>query len=285
MTMTRPIALAASFLLAAGSSLAQEQARPAAEPNAPRAARPEPEDREALKARLERRQDETRQSLTRIERALKMLDEGQPTDRVREEASMRRGNGGSRSRGPDGAPQPPHPPTREALAAFLLEHNPELASRLDELKVSNPEMADRILSRIEPHFREIAAERDAEMKELRTQNLRLGWEIMGAARELGQALRADPAGAAADQTRATLRALLANQFDLQVKLHKREIMLLEERVARLRQEMEQQSTDREKYVADKIEQMESWSKRAIQRERERHEQQGDRPAAPPTPKN
>lgn len=281
-----PTALAASILLATCGQLSLAQAQPEKPPappaNQPDAGPAQPaadpaSDREALRARLVRRQEETRQSLARLERALKLLEEGEPTDRVREEAggTMRRGDrrdghtGPPRHRGDDG------PPTRESLMAFLQEHNPELAARMTAMRTSNPELADRILSRIEPHFREIAAERDPEMKELRIQNLRLGWELMGASRDLGQALREDSKGAEAEQAREALRALLGTQFDLQVKLHRREIALLEERIGKLREEMEKQSSDKDAYIAEKLQQIEQMSRRYMERIRERHEREKD----------
>jgi hypothetical protein len=284
--MTPFQAIAASLLLGfagvnAGAQDQPEKARPEQPPAKEPGPRPErqPEDRESLKARLQRRLDETRQTETRLERALKMLEEGQPEDRVREEAGpLRRGGGEHREPPPGGMPPPPRhgppqqgPEFRAALVGFIDANMPELSARLKNLGAENPEMLERIYSRIEPHFREIAAERDAEMKDLRTQNLRLGWEIMNAARDLGQALRAEPAGPELEQARQKLRPLLASQFDVQVRLHTREVQLLEQRIARLREEMAEQSSDKDAYVAQKLQQMEAMAKRWQQRERERRE--------------
>jgi hypothetical protein len=293
------ILIPAAALLIAGSTVALGQAQPATETPAQPAAQPtdqmREDDRELLKARLQRRLEDYRSMEERLERALKMLDEGQPTDRVREEAfPVRRGGPEGREgprpdsrpelrlERPDGPPHGDQPIDREAMLRFLDRHNTELAQRLRSAVQDNPEMVDRTLRRFEPHFREVMAERDDQMRELRIENLRIGWDLMSASREFGQSLRADPASEQTLQARQRVRAVLGRHFEVQVKLHEREIHLLESRIARLRAEIQEQSSDPEAYIQNKLTQIESMVQRYGERSRgQGPDGQRDRPSDSP----
>jgi hypothetical protein len=291
----RPLVAASILgLVGAAAALQQPGSQPPAQP--PESTQPQPsDDREALQARLERRLEESKQSQAKIEKALKMLEEGEPTDKVREEAGglFRRPGGdqpggpGPRRRGPDGdGPPRQHgaPIAREAILTFLDQNNPELAARLRDNAKTNSEDADRILARIEPHFREITAERDQQMRELRTKNLRLGWELMSNSRTLGESLRNEKV-AEADQARARIRELLGSQFDLQVQIQDREITLLEKRLLDLRKKADERTSGRDAYIEEKLTQIESmakrWRERASEGQRPEHRKP---PGGPESPK-
>src|SRR5690606_7663533 len=96
-------------------------------------------------------------------------------------------------------------PDREAVLKFLREHAPEIAERIGQERERNPRMVERILGGMESRIGTIMAERDREMRELRTRELRASWEVLGATRALGDALRneeGDAAGAAAERLRS-----------------------------------------------------------------------------------
>jgi hypothetical protein len=273
---TRLIISALAILSIAGLAAGQEQ-QPEQRPQ--RTAAEGADDRETMKARLQRRLQESRETQERLERAISLLEQGETTDRVREEAGgpMRRmgprdrgeGPPGAHAGGQDGEPgqrPPPGAPSREAILRFLDEHNPELAGRLRETLRDNPEAGERIIRRIEPHFREIAAERDPEMRGYRIESMRLGWEILSSSRQLTDALRKGEAGAEpAAAARGELRSLLGAQFDLQVRMHDREIALLERRLAELRQRVLERTESRDSFIADKTAQIESMAQRIAER--------------------
>src|SRR2546427_637035 len=87
-------------------------------------------------------------------------------------------------------PQPTAPPPqRPAVLAFIREHNPALADRVEAALRDNPQAGDRIIGRLEPQVREIMAERDPETRELRLAEMKNGFETLGAMRQFRDSVR------------------------------------------------------------------------------------------------
>ena len=254
----------------------------------------------AMRARLERWLEETRHREETIQAALKRLDEGASPEDVQRGmvAGIRPNRQGERSggvprdgatararhdgQGPhDGPSGPADPHARPGADAdqvliFIEKHNPELAGRLATMRRDNPDSADRIIGRLAPHIREVLAERDDQTRELRIDQLKNGWEVMGAAGRLRDAVKAGDS-AAREQGVARLRELFGQGFDLRVRLHEREIVVLEQRLAKLRQELSDQRNDRETFITDQL--------RRATEPRERREPKPDgKPDSKPEPK-
>jgi hypothetical protein len=226
------------------------------------------DDRAALKARLDRWLADNKHQQERLEAAIKKFESGAPLPEVRSEldsARLRQGdqNRGPRApgargpgdQGPDHGPPPPAAGkmSREEVLDFLNKEFPEIGKRFQDANKDNPGITARILDRMEPNIREIIAERDPDMKALRRENFENGFEVMRATREFIEAHRKEPQADATKEKADKLRTLLGTHFDLQIKLHKQEIVILERRIKQLRDELEKQPTDRQQFIEKRIE--------------------------------
>jgi len=292
---------ARSFWAAAGfaavvslaGAAAQQPATPQSQPKTPAVESPQ-EARADFRARLERRLADSKALQERIQTALKRMDEGAPTEEVRgmvdpsdrgirqtnpdrpfrmdgppRAEGQARGDGPRGPRGPEGGPgRPPGPAPKmdsQAVLEFLDEHNPDAAKRMREALQENPAMAERLLGRLEPHIREALAEPDPQTRDLRIAQLRNGWEIMGATRTLTDAIRQETPQPKLDEIQGELRGLLAQYFDIQVKLREREIAGLEARLGQLRTEMATQLSRKGDFIGERLTQI----VKAAQERRER----------------
>lgn len=283
-TLLRAAAVAV-IATAAGFTIAQQpasQPTPAAQPEG---LKPTPEqERAALKARLERRLAESKAMQERFEAALKRLDAGAPTQDVLTSVEPagrfpRSGppgppgdhNGRTRRAGTPGQEPGPsaQPMDRDAILVFMDRHNPEMAARFRSALKDNPAAGERLLARVEPHIRELQAEKDPEIRSLRLSEMQNGWEIMSTGRQLTDSFRKKAADDDQAKIRATLSDLIGRQFDLQVKLHEREIASLEGRITQLRTEMSEQLSKRDSYITERVDQITKFAQdRAARPERD-----------------
>lgn len=270
MRFFRPIIV----LLAIAGSVAAQPPRP--EPGSA----PHETDPAAMKARLERWLEETRHREETIQAALKRLSDGASPDDVRRSMepgtrpprggahdaqgggrpdepgrSRREGQAGAPHDGPPGGPEGrSRPPLdREQVLAFIDGQNPEFAARMRTMVRDNPEVAERILSRIWPQIHEVMTERDEQTREIRTAQLKNGWEVMGGVRGIREAVKNGDDAARAKAVQR-VRDLLGVGFDLRVRLHEREITVLEERLTRLKQELADERSGRDSFVAERLRQ-------------------------------
>jgi len=237
-----------------------------------------PEDRASFKARLERMLSESKRRQERLEGAIKKLDEGAPVEQVRQEADGPRPPGGSRDpnaqrpprngsgprgpgeqgprgedpRRPGGQPPQGRMPPEEVLA-IIESVNPDIAAKFRQGMKDNAAFTSRILDRLEPTAREIKTERDPAMKQLHIDNLKNGFDLLGATRAFADANRADPTSDATKQAATKLREVLGVHFDIRTKLHQQEVVLLERRIKQLRDDLAEQLTGREKFIEGRIE--------------------------------
>lgn len=274
------------LLLAALALATTAPAQPAGEPAVPALPRPmagsaeaaaqsaaQPEqpgqpDRAVIRERLQRRLDEARAAVTRLETAIKDLDAGKPPAEIRQQLDrdrprpfidalrQRQGppRGPSADRGPDREPDrgpdrwpdrgpeanrpplPPGPVDRPRLMDMLERNNPDFAARLRQLDRDNPEASRRLWQRLEPKLRDYVTEADPEMRTLREADLRNGANLLMANRRLMESKRAGQSQAEIDRQLEGIRTILAERYDLQLKLQQGDIARLERRLAQLRQE-------------------------------------------------
>jgi hypothetical protein len=246
------------MLIVAGAALGAGPVQPPPEPPLM-----EVDERAALRERLERRLGETNRARERLESALRRLEEGAPLESVRAETvpwGERRGGPGEpgrrRGAGPHGpAPGPAEGPEsdRRLVLGFLERFNPEGLERMKAVIRDDPEGARRWIVRLAPRVRELMAEKDDQLRELRIEEFRNGQALLGAARVLAAAHRGpEPDEVKAEAARAELREALGRQFDLRMKIREREIAVLEERIRQLRAELEDQAGSREAFVEEKL---------------------------------
>lgn len=259
------IAAAIATISAAGAPAPRQPVEPPPAP-APTAAQPEENDpeRQAMRARLERRLEESRRVQERLESALQSLDEGASPSQIRRQfrerpGEARQGRGGPRP-GPGGPPErrvrDNQPEDNEPLLRTIQEHAPELAERLRRGLREDPRLARRVLSWLGPRLRELAAERDPALIRLRVSELREGPEIAEATRSLARALLAPAAERSQVETgRERLRAALERQYDLRLEIRRREVELLAERLERLRAEVSRGPDERERTVTGRLDEV------------------------------
>lgn len=285
--MTRRSHTVVAALLVAAAFAGTSALQPSGTADAPDAASPaakEPE-RQGMRARLQRRLEETRRAQDRLESALRALDEGAAP------AEVRRHLRGSESEGrekPSG-PRPKHggPPGREGRdgpdvegdPAFrmLHEHAPELAERLRRGMREDPRLARRVVSWLGPRLHEFAAERDPALMRLRIDELKEGMEIAEITRGLARAiLTKEPEQDRIESEKARLRAAMERQHDLRLQIQHREIELLGERLERLRAEVSRGPEERERIIDGRLDEIVA----TIERYRGRG-RRGDPNAQPP----
>jgi hypothetical protein len=265
-------AMAGLACIGAFPALAQPQdAPPPAEP--PREA-PLPADGPGIEERLQRRLDELsaerERLLAAMELARKGADreevmralrppgaegdaprqerDGRPWDRRPDRMDGDRPGREGPGRDRDGErPSFRDPEHRERVMAYLREHLPEVADRLDEMNESNPQLAERITSRLGPRVGEIMdlQEREPELASLKLEELRNGLAIIEAIRQCREA------GDSPEQlapARATLSARIADQFDIRARLNANEIERLRRRLDRLQADLDSQLSEREQTI-------------------------------------
>ncbi len=255
----------AALLVLASSTLTRAQPPQDRPPPQERPPIGQPEDPAQYRARLERSAAESKRRWERFEAAIKKLDQGAPIDEVRRETEGLRppGNrepGNGRRPGPRGEDpyRPDQPPSGERLSrdevlAVIESSNAAFGAKIKQALADNPAVAGRLVDRMEPMVREIKAERDPEMRELRVKNLTNGFELLGATRAFLDAHRADANAPATKDAAQNLRTLLGAHFDLRTQMHKQEIVMLERRITQLREELERQLKDRDSFIERRIE--------------------------------
>lgn len=157
--------------------------------------------------------------------------------------------------------RPLTPEERERVMAFLRETMPSMAERFLSLTASDPEAADRMLSRMLPRLREASRlrEEDPELFTLKGDELRTGVEVIGAARALRASQNA-PAGterdAAIASARAALREAVTRQIDARLRVQEHELAVLMRRVESLQADLLRRQAGRDAAIAETLERVE-----------------------------
>lgn len=228
----------------------------------------EPYGGERLRQMLERRLEESTSRLEReqinqriLQRALDRLDAGDSPHEVfgelrrgqaRAERSLREPSGdeGEIERGRLRRGQRDEDrPQRERVLSAMREHMPSLAERIVALRDEDPERAQALLDRLGPAFREALElrERDPELAGLKVEQLRANLEMYRASRALHAAGEGDDAQAK-DRARRALVEALHNSFDAHLAVAHAEVERLEQRLDRLRRDIEQRERQRQTLI-------------------------------------
>lgn len=220
----------------------------------------QPVDRATLRARLERKLAETKESATALEAGIRQLDEGADPGEISRTLDRRGGRndwgrpdggrGPGRGEGMGGGGGDNSPITedeKKALLALLKEAMPTMADRYEKMRQSDPEGADRMVGRILPRLREVASLRakDPELFELKIGEMRATSDVFAAV----QALRDHKGGEDGKAAlRASLREAVSRQFDSRQAAQRREITDLEKRIADLKAETARKESEREQAI-------------------------------------
>jgi hypothetical protein len=147
---------------------------------------------------------------------------------------------------------------RERIHAFLAEHMPEFAKRVDSVREVDPQAADRMILRLAPKIREALGfmKRDPEMFRLRLDEMKGGIDVLEAVRDYRAAISkpADSAGREEAVKRATerLRGVLGAQFDLRTRVMQRDIEVLAKRLEEMRADLEKRRGGRDAAIEEML---------------------------------
>lgn len=243
-----------------------------------------PVDREKLKEELTRRLEETKRTQARLEQALARLNEGGDPAEVRRETmpgrfrdrlrrgardnapgldrpvDAPRGEPGNPPRGPQG-PGPKGdrtaltPEDRERMLKFLDEHMPRIGARFREAMKDNAEVAEGLLNRLAPKFRELEATEHSqpELFKLKVEDVRAAMTLQETARSWRVKLR-DKNATDDDkrQAREAISGAVAAQYDARAALREQELQMLEHRIGEAKREIDDMHTKRDQRINDEV---------------------------------
>ncbi len=243
----------------------------------------QPVDRDKLKEDLTRRLEETKRTQARLEQAIARLnDGGDPADIRREIMPGRfrdrlrrgarddapgldrpvdspRGEPGNPPRGPQG-PGPKGdraltPEDRDRLLKFLDKNMPRIGSRFHEAMKDNPQVAEGLLSRLAPKFRELEATEHSqpELFKLKVEDVRATMTLQETARSWRMKLR--DKNATEDEKRQAREAIndaVSDQYDARAALREQELKMLEHRIGEAKQEIDDMRTKRDQRISDEV---------------------------------
>ncbi len=259
------LVLIGTVVLHAGGSLALAQQRAPREPSRAQAA----PSAEQARQRINRQLKTLERQEQRLRTALRMLDEGQSPQQIREFLSNdaeRRAGDRERPDGQDSerprrrrAPEQPISPD-EALSA-LSELNPELHRHLQSLKERDVRRYQSEINRLIPRLGPIARQRRAHPDhwEARVQMFHAEQRARRLARRATMATDDDERQARVDE----LRELINRQFVHRERMHEIEIGRGERNVGEQRRRLKEARANRPQLVAQRVEEM---LKRAAQDE-------------------
>lgn len=274
--MTRPIAM---LFVAAGVAIGQPERGPDRGPGG-RERQPErlPQDRpserplerwspEQVRGELAARLERSRQYAAQLEKAITDLDAG-GDPQVATGLLREWGPRPAIERGPDdgrptdaGHDRPgwlgPRLTEEEVAAAeaFVREHVPRIAERLDAARATDAESARRMMLYLGPRIRETMRSRDRgeALFAARVEELGAMADVLDAMREFRDAARAsDGAPERVEAARGRLRDVLFHQFDLNIEVQKIEIADLERQLEERRAAIARKLESRARVVEEML---------------------------------
>jgi len=145
---------------------------------------------------------------------------------------------------------------RERFLTFAREKLPQIATRLEELRATDPKGADMVIARLAPRIRDAMAARDPQLITLRLDEIQVGVLVLDRVRQFRDAQGSqDPANILAART--SLREAIDQQFDAKLKLQQHEITTLTSRIEELRKELERRQSNRAAFIDSLIERVEN----------------------------
>lgn len=280
--------LLASVILLSSPALAQPAEGPPRPPHAPERTPDDPREAERV---LERRIEELQQRQERVREAVRKIQQGVPVrEAVKDIEPRPEGPGEARfERRPDKSDgrsfterererhrQPTTPEQRAHARAFLRQHLPSVADRLDAVERTSPDAVDGGYSRLVPRVADAEGlmERDPELFRLKLAEIEGTINIVEAIRAFREADAAEDPGRIT-ATRAQLREALSRQMDTRIELQVREINALTRQLEDLKADVEQRRTNRDANLDATIERI-----RTFRQRQEREQRQGGEESRP-----
>lgn len=231
---------------------------------------------------LERRLEEMTKRQQKLRDALKRLDDGVPVREALRGLDPRGDHGrgqdgdeprmgmerpldrerGERRRGEHAEGEPAEggrrperaatPEARQHAHAFLREHLPALADKVEAQSRKDPEQADRNFARLMPRLAEAenVMRRDPELFKLRLRDIEATVGVVEAIKAYRDAAKADPAHA--EQPTQALRSALGAQMDARMNLQAHEIQALGKRTEDMKADLDKKRGNRDAAIDDML---------------------------------
>ncbi len=223
------------------------------------------------------------------------MGDGRGRDGPRRAGSNDRAPGGPVGPGGPRGREPLNPEARERILAFLREHNPQAAERIEQFRRARPMVAERMLAELGGQLHELREirQRNPKMFEVRLHAFRLDWEMRDAAFEFLRASRpggapganAGEPGAPPDieALRARLTELADKRFAVSVEEKALQIADMNDRLERLQNELNRAGDDRAEAVRKRVDAMIDRLQRGAGEPGSPHDGHADRPDHAPEP--
>ena len=272
-TTSRLTLLAAcAAALACSAAFAQpggrDQARRSGQPT-PAAAQEQPSlapaiNAEILTERLDRRLAEIQKEEAAITRAKAELGRGAPVGEVMRSLMRDRVFAmGERMREGPGAHAHDEPAQNleydaqrlREMMRFLRDTAPQIAERVEAEILDNPDRAEQVYRRMAPRLlpQMEMRERDPEMFSLRTDSMRLDWQIRQAAQRVQRLSgAASPPAEEVARANTALRDLVEQRVDIANRERALMVDRLEQRVASMRAELKESADERDAEIDQKV---------------------------------
>lgn len=166
------------------------------------------------------------------------------------------GRAGPRGGREGGAMGPVSDAEREELMGLVRRHAPLHLGRVERLRESNPAAADRLLKMMAPRLVEAeeVQTRDPELYNLRVEEVRTGIRVLDGVRDYREALKlaeTDPTRAEkVSKAEAEMRSRLDAAMTVRLKLQERDVVGLEQRLAKLREEVAKKQSGRSEAIEE-----------------------------------
>ncbi|MBX9737049.1 MAG: hypothetical protein K2X32_09000 [Phycisphaerales bacterium] len=141
---------------------------------------------------------------------------------------------------------------RARIMQDIEKHSPEVARQIKAMREKSAESADRVIDMLAERMRGMREleQRDPETFQLRQREIRGLFDVLRLRREYADAVRAKADEAALTALKSQLREAVGSQFDVKAELDNRQIVELEKRLERLRQDKASKTSKREAMVSE-----------------------------------
>lgn len=146
------------------------------------------------------------------------------------------------------------PEERTRIEAAMRTHAPSAFAELEAVRAKNPSAADRMFDRLRPRLRPVIEHKEKAGPDYEAKKADL--ESFVAVMRAGRVLAEERTGAnrpeVVEQLRGQLRSALAQQVDIRLKMQEEQLAELTRRAQKLRDEIERNRANKDKFVEDRV---------------------------------
>jgi ribosomal protein S15P/S13E len=166
-------------------------------------------------------------------------------------------NAGRGAGGPGGTGGPPQrltPEERTRLEAAMKTQAPTAFAELEAVRAKNPHAAERMFERLGPRLRLVVEhkEKAGADYEAKKADLDSFVDVMRAGRMLAEERTGTNKPEVIEQLRGQLRAAIGKQVDIRLKMQEEQLAELTHRAQKLREEIERNRANKDKFVEDRV---------------------------------